>query len=46
MAFLPGDSLLFVARAVTASGAMDPWLLSTVTMIGACLGNATNFIIG
>lgn len=28
--FLPGDSLLFIAGAVAAGGAMDPWLL------GAC----------
>ena len=46
MAFLPGDSLLFVSGAVTASGAMDPWILATVTTIGACLGNTSNYMIG
>lgn len=46
MAFLPGDSLLFVAGAVTATGAIDPWWLTGVVTLGAILGNTSNFYIG
>lgn len=46
MAFLPGDSLLFVAGAVSASGVMDPWVLIVVISIGAWLGNTVNYHIG
>ena len=46
MAFLPGDSLLFVAGAVTATGAIDPWWLTAVVTFGAILGNTSNFYIG
>jgi len=46
MAFLPGDSLLFVAGAVTATGVIDPWILSAVVIVGASLGNTTNYMIG
>ena len=46
MAFLPGDSLLFVAGAVTATGAIDPWWLTAVVTLGAILGNTSNFYIG
>lgn len=46
MAFLPGDSLLFVAGAVTASGAIDPWWLTAIVSLGAILGNTSNFYIG
>ena len=46
MAFLPGDSLLFVAGAVTASGAIDPWILTAVVTLGAITGNTSNFYIG
>lgn len=46
MAFLPGDSLLFVAGAVTATGAIDPWWLTAIVSLGAILGNTSNFYIG
>ena len=46
MAFLPGDSLLFVAGAVTATGVIDPWYLCAVVIVGASLGNTTNYMIG
>lgn len=46
MAFLPGDSLLFVAGAVAATGAMDVGLLMTVVILGAALGNTLNYYIG
>jgi membrane-associated protein len=44
--FLPGDSLLFIAGALAASGGMDPWLLSWVLIVAAVLGNTTNYWIG
>ena len=46
MAFLPGDSLLFVAGAVAATGAMNIWMLMLVTLAGAVLGNTVNYYIG
>jgi membrane-associated protein len=46
MAFLPGDSLLFVAGAVAAAGAMNVWILMPVVILGAILGNTLNFYIG
>jgi membrane-associated protein len=46
MAFLPGDSLLFVAGAITASGALHVLPLIATITIGAILGNALNFAIG
>jgi membrane-associated protein len=46
MAFLPGDSLLFVAGAVAASGAFSVWPLGVVIAVAAALGNALNFAIG
>jgi len=36
MAFLPGDSLLFVAGAVAATGAMNIWVLMLVTLRAPC----------
>jgi membrane-associated protein len=44
--FLPGDSLLFVAGAVAAVGAMDVNKLVIVLIIAAFLGNYVNFQIG
>ena len=44
--FLPGDSLLFVAGAVAATGGMDPYLLGGALMMAAMLGDSTNFFIG
>ena len=44
--FLPGDSLLFVAGALAATGGMDPWLLSLVLCVAAVTGNTTNYWIG
>lgn len=51
MAFLPGDSLLFVAGAVTAlpeaqTKGLSVHLLSLVITIGAVLGNTLNYAIG
>lgn len=44
--FLPGDSLLFIAGAFGATGAVDPVLLSLLLFAAAVLGNTTNYHIG
>jgi membrane-associated protein len=44
--FLPGDSLLFVAGAVAASGAMDVHLLVVLLVVAAIAGNSVNYAIG
>jgi membrane-associated protein len=44
--FLPGDSLLFVAGAVAASGAMDVNLLAFLLVVAAIAGNMVNYAIG
>lgn len=45
-AFLPGDSLLFVAGAAAATGILNQWLLVIIITLGAILGNTTNYYIG
>jgi membrane-associated protein len=44
--FLPGDSLLFVAGAVAAGGALNPHLLFVALAVAAILGNSANYAIG
>ncbi len=44
--FLPGDSLLFIAGAFCATGAMSPGLLILLLIIAAVLGNTLNYFIG
>ncbi len=44
--FLPGDSLLFAAGAITATGALDVHALFFLLTIAAVLGNATNYWFG
>ena len=44
--FLPGDTLLFIAGAFSATGAMNPWLLVTLLIIAAVTGNTVNYWIG
>jgi len=44
--FLPGDSLLFVAGAVAASGGMNVHLLVFLLVIAAITGNMVNYAIG
>jgi membrane-associated protein len=44
--FLPGDSLLFIAGAFCASGAMNIWVLLAVLIAAAILGNTVNYAIG
>jgi len=44
--FLPGDSLLFVAGAIAATGSMNVHLLVVLLIAAAVLGNSTNYAIG
>jgi membrane-associated protein len=44
--FLPGDSLLFAAGAVAASGALDPVMVAGVVFVAAVLGDLVNYTIG
>jgi membrane-associated protein len=44
--FLPGDSLLFAAGALAATGAMDITLVSVLIAVAAILGNTVNYGIG
>lgn len=44
--FLPGDSLLFIAGAFCATGAMNEWLLMSLLVIAAVTGNTVNYWIG
>ena len=44
--FLPGDSLLFAAGALAASGALDPGGVVLLLIIAAILGDAVNYAIG
>ncbi len=44
--FLPGDSLLFVAGALAATGGMDIRILIAVLLAAALIGDNTNYWIG
>jgi membrane-associated protein len=44
--FLPGDSLLFAAGALAATGAMDLTLVLALIAVAAILGNTVNYAIG
>ena len=44
--FLPGDSLLFAAGALAATGALDVRLVGILLVIAAVLGDAVNYAIG
>ncbi len=46
MPFLPGDSLLFIAGAFCATGAMDIWLLMGLLTVCAIAGDTLNYSIG
>ena len=44
--FLPGDSLLFVAGTVAATGALNVHVLVILLIVGAVLGDTVNYGIG
>jgi membrane-associated protein len=44
--FLPGDSLLFAAGAIAATGAMDIWIAAILLLVAAIVGDAVNYSIG
>lgn len=44
--FLPGDSLLFVIGALTATGALDLWIVIGILTAAAILGDTVNYWIG
>lgn len=44
--FLPGDSLLFAAGALAATGAMRVEVLAALMMLAAFLGNVVNYAVG
>jgi membrane-associated protein len=44
--FLPGDSLLFAAGALSATGALSVWVLAPLLMVAAIVGDAVNYAIG
>jgi membrane-associated protein len=46
MPFLPGDSLLFAAGALSALGSFNPWLVFFVLSVAAFLGDTSNYWIG
>jgi len=46
MAFLPGDSLLFIAGAISAGGTLQAVPLAATIAVAAALGNTLNFAIG
>jgi membrane-associated protein len=46
MPFLPGDSLLFVAGAVTAIAGLNIYLLIAVLIAAAVVGDSVNYFIG
>ncbi len=44
--FLPGDTLLFIGGAFSATGAMNVWLLIGLLLAAAVMGNTVNYWIG
>ncbi|WP_454722888.1 MULTISPECIES: VTT domain-containing protein [Cupriavidus] len=44
--FLPGDSLLFIAGAFCATGAMNEWALVGLLLVAAVGGNTVNYLVG
>jgi membrane-associated protein len=43
---LPGDSLLFAAGMLCGAGLLNPWIMMTVLIAAAIIGDAVNYNIG
>lgn len=43
---LPGDSLLFAAGALGATGVLNPWLVAVLLVVAAVVGDAVNYAVG
>src|SRR5262245_33132718 len=43
---LPGDSLLFAAGTLCGAGLLNPWIMGTVLLAAAILGDAVNYSVG
>ena len=41
--FLPGDSLLFAAGALAATGGLDVWVVMILLFVASVLGDAVNY---
>jgi membrane-associated protein len=44
--FLPGDSLLFAAGAISALGTLDPVVLGILLVVAAIIGDTVNYWVG
>ena len=44
--FLPGDSLLFVVGSFAGKGSLDFWMIYSLLLAAAILGNIVNFHVG
>ena len=44
--FLPGDSLLFAAGAIAATGGLNVWALMLLLWVASVLGDAVNYAVG
>ena len=44
--FLPGDSLLFATGALSAAGILNIWVILSLLLVAAVLGDAVNYAIG
>jgi membrane-associated protein len=43
---LPGDSLLFAAGAIAATGVLNPWFLFLLLFVAAVMGDSVNYAMG
>ncbi len=44
--FLPGDSLLFAAGAISAAGGLKVWWLFIILALAAIIGDSVNYVVG